>query len=628
MDLVREALLKLGKEDESAEDILFTAEGAKAKKDITDIIVKLLGCDDCNKNDFKIDPKKNEALSKNKSNAYKIEYFLNTAGAERRPRELRDIKHDYQTIKIKASSDLEALEQAFLIQTEEDYYDGIFEDYGVEDTVEGLKDYFDSIDVSEGSPIICRVLRGSTVIYDSGITKDQLLGELDESTEKGEKCVLCGKEIKGHGNNPAPVKDSGRCCDDCNKKVVIPARIKAVGAGKLNESKIKKYPQRALAQLKKLLPYDWDYGMSDAKGEEIVLELFSKAAEEVAGEKVEDISPSLQDGRGRVTVYFSNGNVGSWDFEMEQDAAFKAVEDAGDWQDVYDSLVKFVKDNMQIEYELDESVTKKFANEKFKKSSGAVEAKEDPQVLPRFEDKKKKVSESLDNEEDEMGYMVVFGNDPDNFDEVRDFSKVFDTEEEAVQFIKDELALSDYRFAIVDEEEPSGSGRTFTVNPQGEVEEVTGNYWKYSYTDYEDDEENYEDYYTVVELDETGDFIGGLKDFTNENDAIEYADSLDVPAGVQYLYYDEETDRYEEDDIIYYNAEAKKMGLDESLDSKEIHENSGDKHHRCKKGKSKFRRDNFKFDDDFYGECIHKDCDEDDDEEIKMIFDDDPTISY
>lgn len=236
MDLVREVLLKLGKEDESAEDILFTAEGAKAKKDITDIIVKLLGCDDCNKNDFKIDPKKNEALSKNKSNAYKIEYFLNTAGAERRPRELRDIKHDYQTIKIKASSDLKALEQAFLIQTEEDYYDGIFEDYGVEDTVEGLKDYFDSIDVSEGSPIICRVLRGSTVIYDSGITKDQLLGELDESTEKGEKCVLCGKEIKGHGNNPAPVKDSGRCCDDCNKKVVIPARMKAIKNEEFKES--------------------------------------------------------------------------------------------------------------------------------------------------------------------------------------------------------------------------------------------------------------------------------------------------------------------------------------------------------------------------------------------------------
>ena len=45
-----------------------------------------------------------------------------------------------------------------------------------------------------------------------------------------------------------------------------------------------------------------------------------------------------------------------------------------------------------------------------------------------------------------------------------------------------------------------------------------------------------------------------------------------------------------------------------------------------KEKSSKFNRDGFKFDDDFYGECIHKDCDKDD--EIEMIFDDDPTLSY
>ena len=40
-----------------------------------------------------------------------------------------------------------------------------------------------------------------------------------------EKCVLCGGEIKGYGNNPAPLADEGRCCDDCNKSKVIPARM-------------------------------------------------------------------------------------------------------------------------------------------------------------------------------------------------------------------------------------------------------------------------------------------------------------------------------------------------------------------------------------------------------------------
>ena len=197
------------------------------------------------------------------------------------------------------------------------------------------------------------------------------------------------------------------------------------------------------------------------------------------------------------------------------------------------------------------------------------EAKEDKEkcVLcgKHFENKKKKVSESLDDEENEIGYMVVFGDDPDNFNEVRNFSKVFDTEEEAVQFVKDELALSEYRFAIVDEEEPSGSGRTFTVNPQGEVEEVTGNYWKYSYTDYEDEDTDYEDdYYIVSELDDEGDPIEELKQFTEKDSAIEYADSLSIPACVQYIYYDEEVER-EEDDIIYYNKKAREMGLNESL---------------------------------------------------------------
>lgn len=38
-------------------------------------------------------------------------------------------------------------------------------------------------------------------------------------------CCICGKEFEGYGNNPAPIKGD-RCCDDCNKSVVIPARLK------------------------------------------------------------------------------------------------------------------------------------------------------------------------------------------------------------------------------------------------------------------------------------------------------------------------------------------------------------------------------------------------------------------
>lgn len=38
-------------------------------------------------------------------------------------------------------------------------------------------------------------------------------------------CCICGKEIKGFGNNPWPVKDKGLCCDECNLEVVIPTRL-------------------------------------------------------------------------------------------------------------------------------------------------------------------------------------------------------------------------------------------------------------------------------------------------------------------------------------------------------------------------------------------------------------------
>jgi cytochrome c len=38
------------------------------------------------------------------------------------------------------------------------------------------------------------------------------------------KCSICHQEI-GLGNNNAEPVNSGRCCDDCNWMVVIPARM-------------------------------------------------------------------------------------------------------------------------------------------------------------------------------------------------------------------------------------------------------------------------------------------------------------------------------------------------------------------------------------------------------------------
>lgn len=52
--------------------------------------------------------------------------------------------------------------------------------------------------------------------------------KITESAEPTFTCCICGEEEVGYGNNPAPVKESGECCDACNRKFVIPARLNIV----------------------------------------------------------------------------------------------------------------------------------------------------------------------------------------------------------------------------------------------------------------------------------------------------------------------------------------------------------------------------------------------------------------
>ena len=68
-------------------------------------------------------------------------------------------------------------------------------------------------------------------IYDDRITDST---GFDESVEnktkyiltesKAKTCCICGEEIEGHGNNAEPYEE-GTCCDACNLKFVIPARL-------------------------------------------------------------------------------------------------------------------------------------------------------------------------------------------------------------------------------------------------------------------------------------------------------------------------------------------------------------------------------------------------------------------
>lgn len=130
-----------------------------------------------------------ESLTESSKSNYTIEYYLNTATADRRPSTKEDVEEDYIYDTIQASNDLEALEEAFYIQTGEDY-DGIFDDYRVEDTVEGLKNYFDSRDIGDGSIIICKITQGSRVIYDSTLNKQFFLDEVDEDEEEDDEDLM------------------------------------------------------------------------------------------------------------------------------------------------------------------------------------------------------------------------------------------------------------------------------------------------------------------------------------------------------------------------------------------------------------------------------------------------------
>ena len=70
-----------------------------------------------------------------------------------------------------------------------------------------------------------------------GYTDDiyDILNEYKDPEEETHTCVICGKEFQGYGNNAEPV-EKGKCCDNCNRNVVIPARLEEFkkGVGRLD----------------------------------------------------------------------------------------------------------------------------------------------------------------------------------------------------------------------------------------------------------------------------------------------------------------------------------------------------------------------------------------------------------
>lgn len=87
---------------------------------------------------------------------------------------------------------------------------------------------------------------------------------------KKQVCCICGKEIKGYDNNPAPYKNRGRCCDKCNRDYVLPSRMYLMGLGaNLTDKEVKK----ALSKFRKhyrVFPYNFDEKLIPEIGERIV----------------------------------------------------------------------------------------------------------------------------------------------------------------------------------------------------------------------------------------------------------------------------------------------------------------------------------------------------------------------
>ena len=50
-------------------------------------------------------------------------------------------------------------------------------------------------------------------------------------------CSICGKKYRGYGNNAEPV-NSGRCCNECNILIVLPARMNLLVADTLDATNV------------------------------------------------------------------------------------------------------------------------------------------------------------------------------------------------------------------------------------------------------------------------------------------------------------------------------------------------------------------------------------------------------
>ena len=99
-------------------------------------------------------------------------------------------------------------------------------------TINNIYFAFAILDILDGDYTVCDKNNPAAVANSNDVFKQDFdsinaYGEKVESLKeaKEEICCICGEPIEGYGNNPSPYKHEGRCCDACNLKFVIPARL-------------------------------------------------------------------------------------------------------------------------------------------------------------------------------------------------------------------------------------------------------------------------------------------------------------------------------------------------------------------------------------------------------------------
>ena len=96
-----------------------------------------------------------------------------------------------------------------------------------------------------------RVIKDYLDLIDDKYKKEVIL-ELDGAINEGNdsnKCIICGEQIVGYGNNAEPVAE-GRCCDDCNISKVIPARISQLKASRKEKDTITESAKKVKLEVK------------------------------------------------------------------------------------------------------------------------------------------------------------------------------------------------------------------------------------------------------------------------------------------------------------------------------------------------------------------------------------------